>query len=396
MARAWLLILLAAAVTAPAIVLRLSGTHAHLEPGVAAMVFGGAILGAAFLLTWAAEVAEMDVSQGLALAFLALVAVLPEYAVDLYFAWKAASHPEYTAYATANMTGANRLLIGVAWPLIVILYWVRGRRTQLTLPADRAVELVFLTLATVYSFVIPLKGTLSLLDMVVLVGLFVAYMWKIAGAEAKEPELVGPALALAGLRPAVRRLTIAAFFVFSAAVIVGSAEPFAEALVLAGRRSGIDEFLLVQWLAPLASEAPEIVIACILTLKGDAQAGMGAMVSSKVNQWTLLVGTLPFVYSVALGRVGVLHLDSRQVEEILLTSAQSLFGIAVLCNLRLSIFEGLVLFVLFTSQLFFPDPSVRYGFAIVYAALAIATLMRNRTDLLGLLRAGLRPPPSHR
>jgi cation:H+ antiporter len=395
MTRAWLLIVLAAAVTVPAIALRLSSTHAHLEPGVAAMIFGGAILGAAFLLTWAAEVAEMDVSQGLALAFLALVAVLPEYAVDLYFAWKAASHPEYTAYATANMTGANRLLIGVAWPLIVVLYWVRSRRTQLTLPADRAVELVFLTLATVYSFVIPLKGTLSLVDMVVFVGLFVAYMWRIAGAEAKEPDLVGPALALAALRPGGRRLAIVGLFLFSAAVIVGSAEPFAEALVLAGRRSGIDEFLLVQWLAPLASEAPEIVIACILTLKGDAQAGMGAMVSSKVNQWTLLVGTLPFVYSVALGHPGALHLDSRQVEEILLTSAQSLFGIAVLCNLRLSIGEGFVLFVLFVSQLFFPDPSVRYGFALVYAALALATLMRNRRDMRVLLRAAVHPvhPP---
>src|SRR6266404_4333379 len=145
MARAWFLILLAAVVTVPAIVLRLSGTHAQLEPGVAAMVFGGAILGAAFLLTWAAEVAEMDISQGLALAFLALVAVLPEYAVDLYFAAKAATHPEYTAYATANMTGANRLLIGVAWPLIVVLYRLGGRRSELRLPADRAVELVFLS-----------------------------------------------------------------------------------------------------------------------------------------------------------------------------------------------------------------------------------------------------------
>src|SRR5215468_921382 len=129
MARQRLLILIAFAVTVPAIVTRVTGTH--LQPGTAALAFGGAILGAAFLLTWAAEVAEMDVSQGLALAFLALVAVLPEYAVDLYFAWKAAAHPEYTSYATANMTGANRLLIGIAWPLIVVLYRLGGRRSEL-------------------------------------------------------------------------------------------------------------------------------------------------------------------------------------------------------------------------------------------------------------------------
>jgi len=391
MARHWFLICLAVAVTVPAIVLRIGGIHPA-QPVITAALFGGAIVGGAFLLTWAAEVAELDISQGLALSFLALVAVLPEYAVDLYFAWKAAAHPEYTAYAAANMTGANRLLIGIAWPLIVLLYWLHTRRTELKLPATRAVELVFLTLATIYSFVIPLKGTISLLDTVVLIGIFAAYMWRIAQAEAEEPDLVGPALALAAFRPAARRASIAGIFLFSAAVILGSAEPFAEALIDVGRRTGIDEFLLVQWLAPLASEAPEVVIACILTLKGDAQAGMGAMVSAKVNQWTLLVGTLPLVYSAGLAAPGALHLDSRQVEEIALTAAQSLFAVAVLSNLRLSIFEALVLFVLFASQLLIPSPTVRYGFALIYGALGIATLVRNRKDLSRFFHAGLRAP----
>jgi cation:H+ antiporter len=389
MTRNWLWIASAVAFTVPALTVRLLGTH--LQAGAEALLFGVAILAGAFLLTWAAEVAEMDVSQGLALAFLALVAVLPEYAVDLYFAWKAASHPEYTAYATANMTGANRLLIGIAWPLIVFLYWFRSRRGNLELPRERAVELLFLSAATLYSFVIPLKGTISLLDMVVLVACFVGYMWRIARAEAKEPELVGPALALAALQPALRRAMVLLFFVFSAAVILSSAEPFAEALVRLGRQRGIDEFLLVQWLAPLASEAPEIVIACILTMKGQAQAGMGAMVSSKVNQWTLLVGTLPLVYSVSLGHPGALHLDSRQVEEILLTSAQSLFAVAVISNLRLSLLEASVLLVLFASQLLFPNPTVRYGFALVYLILSVVMLVRNRHELGQFLRAGWAP-----
>jgi cation:H+ antiporter len=390
MRRYWLLILGAVLATVPATVLRWGGVH--VDAPVEAGVFGVGILGAAFLLTWAAEVAEMDISQGLALAFLALVAVLPEYAVDLYFAAAAASRPEYTAYATANMTGANRLLIGVAWPVIVVLYWLRTGRRELRLPDSRAVEMVFLSLATLYAFLIPFKGTLSLLDTVVFVGLFVGYMWRIAQSGAGEPDLVGPALAVASLRPANRRALVVGIFVFAALVILASAEPFAEALVHLGRGHGIDEFLLVQWLAPLASEAPEIVIACILTTKGDAQAGMGAMVSSKVNQWTLLIGTLPLVYSVALGRPGALHLDPRQIEEILLTTTQSLFGLAVLCNMTLSLFEAAVLFVLFVSQLFFPDPLVRYAFCLVYATLGVALLMRKRTAALRLFRAGLRRP----
>lgn len=384
-----LAILLAFLASAPALVLRLTGTH--LAPGTEAITYGTAILGAAFLLTWASELAQLDVAQGLALAVLALVAVLPEYAVDLYFAWQAPHHPEYTAYATANMTGANRLLIGIAWPLIIFLYWFKTRRRQLLLPESRSVELSFLSLATLYSFVIPLKGTISLLDTVVLVGCFAAYMWRIAQAEVHEPDLVGPAAVLALLPPASRRVVVVVFFVYAAACIIGSAEPFAEGLIATGRSAGIDEFLLVQWLAPLASEAPEVVIACILTLKGDAQAGMGAMISSKVNQWTLLVGTLPLVYSISLGQPGALHLDARQTEEILLTAAQSAFACAVLANLRLSVIEATVLLVLFVTQLLQPDPTIRYVFCGVYVALALLTFTRQRAALPALFRSGLMP-----
>jgi cation:H+ antiporter len=385
----WLPILASALLTLPALVLRFGALHT--APGFEAVLFGIAILGAAFLLTWAAEVAQVDISQGLALAFLALIAVLPEYAVDLYFAWRAAHQPEYTAYATANMTGANRLLIGIAWPLIIGLYWWRGSGRELELPRSRCVELVFLTIATLYSFVIPLKGTISLFDMVVLVGCFVGYMWRIAQGEVEEPELLGPAQALGELRPALRRTAVGLFFVFAAIVIFGSAERFAEALIHVGKNAGIDEFLLVQWLAPLASEAPEVAIACILTLRGDAQAGMGAMVSSKVNQWTLLVGTLPLVYSISAGTPSAIHLDPRQIEEILLTASQSLFAVAVLANLKLTRREGVLLFALFAAQLCFPDTSVRYGFCAAYLALALFTLTRRTKDLPVLFREGLFP-----
>ena len=105
--------ILAVAVTLPWLSLRFQGYHG--EPIVMASLAGLAIVGAAFLLSWAAEAFEKDVSQALALALLALIAVLPEYAVDMVFAWNAASDPSQAAYAIANMTGANRLLIGIGW-----------------------------------------------------------------------------------------------------------------------------------------------------------------------------------------------------------------------------------------------------------------------------------------
>jgi cation:H+ antiporter len=47
-----------------------------------------AVVGAAFMLSWAAELAALDISAALAISVLALVAVLPEYAVDFVFAWR--------------------------------------------------------------------------------------------------------------------------------------------------------------------------------------------------------------------------------------------------------------------------------------------------------------------
>jgi len=184
---------------------------------------------------------------------------------------------------------------------------------------------------------------------------------------------------------------VALIFVFSATAIFASAERFAEALIQLGKATGLDEFLLVQWLAPLASEAPEVAIACILTLRGDAQAGMGAMVSSKVNQWTLLVGTLPLVYSISAGAPLALHLDARQVEEMLLTAAQSLFAVGILANLRISLVEVAGLFVLFTAQLVYPDTYVRYGFCAAYFVLGVITMLRRWRDLPVLFREGLLP-----
>ena len=88
---ALLYMVLAFLLTVPALFLKWTG--AHVSHATEAGLFGLAILGAAFLISWAAEVAQKDISQGLAVAILALIAVLPEYAVDMVLACKAASDP---------------------------------------------------------------------------------------------------------------------------------------------------------------------------------------------------------------------------------------------------------------------------------------------------------------
>lgn len=378
----WLWIAIAALVGIPAIVLRLGDVE--LDPQFAAIAFGIAIVGGAFLLTWAADAAQKEISQTLALAFLALIAVLPEYAVDIYFAWTAGTDPHYASYAAANMTGANRLLIGIGWPLIALLFWKKRRQRAVVVGKGQAVELSFLVLATIYSFVIPIKGTLSLVDSVVLISLFALYFWTSSRAERVEPELVGPSAAIAALPRQWSRLATAFFFILPAGIILAAAEPFAEGLIATGKSAGIDEFIMVQWMAPLASEAPEILIAAIFTLRGSATAALAVLISSKVNQWTLLIGSLPVAYCISSGGIGALPLDARQVEEVLLTGAQSAFAIAILARLRFSLSAATILFLLFATQLVFTMPMVRWGYAGAYLFLALVLLLQDGERRRGL------------
>lgn len=357
----------------------------HPAPPQEALLFGFAIFGAAFILSWAAEAAQMDMSAALATAILALICVLPEYAVDMFFSFHAATEPHYAQYAAANMTGANRLVIGLAWPAVFLIAAVRSRGKPIRLDPARRTEVVFLGLATLYSFVPPLHHrSLNLFDTAVFLALFAGYAWRVSKAESHEPELVGPAALVGGLPRTQRRLTTLGLFLFAAFVIFTSAERFADALVHTGIQWGIDEFLLVQWLAPLASEAPEFIVAFLWAAHGDAAAGLGALVSSAVNQWTLLVGMIPIAYSVGLGRAGALPLDLQQRHEILLTGCQSLLAVAILLNLRMSWYGAVTLLALFLAQLFAAE--VRIYFALLYAVLGVLVLLRDRRNFWSVLR----------
>src|SRR6476646_4071889 len=179
-----LAIALALAASLPGLAVGLGGSHPSRLGGVA--LFGIAIVGAAFLLAWGAEALQLDVSRGLALAVLALIAVLPEYVVDFTFAAKAGGNPEkYAPLALANMTGSNRLLIGVGWAAVVLIAAWRLTRTarqqgyegpvdtEVHLDRSHSIEIAFLAIATLYSLTLPLKHNLTLFDAGVLVLLFV-------------------------------------------------------------------------------------------------------------------------------------------------------------------------------------------------------------------------------
>ena len=382
--------LITAIFISPAVVLRIVGWH--LDPVEALLIYGAAVVSASFLLAWGAEAAQIDVSGGLAIAVLALVAVLPEYAVDLYYAYVSGHNPDYTQYAAANMTGSNRLLMGLGWPVVVLVGILVARKTGATkstglvLEATNRVELGFLLIAGVVAFVIPATGQIHLVLGLALLAWFAFYLYKVSHGDVEEPDLIGTAAALGELPDRSRRVVVIGMVLVSGAVILLCAKPFADNLVSAGTELGIDRFLLVQWLAPLASEAPEFIIATIFAARGKGTAAIATLISSKVNQWTLLIGSLPIAHLLGGGGFD-LSLDSRQVEEVLLTATQTLMGIALILALRFSRASAWALLVLFVVQFPLASTQGRLVLCAVYAVVAIAGLVINRRHLIATVRA---------
>lgn len=365
------------------------GFDKHLSSPWNAIAPGIAIFGAAYILSWAAELAQFEIPQSLAIAFLALVAVLPEYAVDMYFAWTAGKDPSYIHFATANMTGSNRLLIGVGWAAVVFAYFFKTKKGEVCLEPESKNEILSLTLATLYCFIIPFKKTISWVDSIFLLSIFGFYISHAIQSKHKEPEIEGPIVALAQWPRPQRIVITLLFFFFSGYTIYISAEPFAEGILEMGRHWGIEEFILVQWLAPLASESPEFIVAILFALRANASASLGTLISSKVNQWTLLIGMLPLVYNLSAGHLHPMPMDTRQAEEIFLTAAQSLFGLVIIVNLRFSITEALLLFSLFVTQLFFTSTEARTIYAFLYIALSVGwffVVKDNRRSFLQLFK----------
>ncbi|EJN60593.1 sodium:calcium antiporter [Halogranum rubrum] len=401
--------------TVPWLVFYATGMHHAESTSTLAVVgvSGLAVLGASFLLAWGAETAEKDVPRAFALAILAVLAVAPEYAVDALFAWQAGAQAgtpagrEAANLAVANMTGANRILIGLGWSGIALFSIWRAQKTNdaaveqndgfladaVKLDRSIATEILFLSAATLYAFLVPLGNGIDIIDMVVLVGIYVTYIAIIIRGDVEESEAhVGVPAHLQQYPKARRIATVLTLFAFSGFLIFTAVEPFAHGLEELGKGIGIPPFFMIQWIAPLASESPELIVVAYLVNKARSTAAFNALISSKLNQWTLLIGTLVVVYSIALGRYGVLPFDQKQAGEIWITAAQSFFALAVLINFRISVREAIAILVLFVSQVAvefyfirtvpsFDTYNILIAYTAVYMVLGVAMFATRLSDV---------------
>ena len=326
------------------------------------------ILAAALLIAWAAESAQFFIAQGFALAILAWLQTLPEFAVEAVLAWK-----QQVPLLMANLTGALRLLTGLGWPMIyaTAALFHRSRRQgplgRITLADEQCVEVVGLLAAMVYTFVIWWKASLDLLDAAVLIAIYIAYLIILQRMPATEPEkiddLEGIPRAIVTARRGARTAVIVLFFVAGGALIYYMAEPFLASLLAVSASLGLPNFVFIQWVAPFVSEFPEKVSAFYWARTVDrASMALMNMVSSNINQWTLLAAMLPITYSLSRGAVSAIPLDGEQEIELLMTLGQSILGAIFLIDMQLACREAAGLFGLWLLQFLFspvaPGPGV--------------------------------------
>ena len=344
------------------------------------------ILAASMLIAWAAESAQFFIAQGVALAILAWLQTLPEFAVEAVLAWK-----QEVPLLLANLTGALRLLTGLGWPMIyfVAAYFHRrntGRRmNEIRLAEEHCVEVVGLLAALVWGFVVWIKGTLNVIDAAILIAVYLVYLWVLrhmptAGHEdIDELERIPRAIVTAPRK--WRILAIAALFCVGGGLIYATAEPFLGSLLAVSTVVGIPNFVFVQWVAPFVSEFPEKVSAFYWarTVERASMALMN-MVSSNINQWTLLAAMLPIVYSMSRGTPSTIPLDEQQSLELLLTLGQSLLSALFLIEMRLAWWEAAGLFGLWIVQFGFTTAvhDVIAAIYFVWALVEIARLLKQR------------------
>ena len=329
------------------------------------------ILGSAFVVAWGAEAAQFYVSQGLALALLAWIQVLPEFAVEAVISWN-----RDIPLMTANFTGALLLLTGLGWPTIWTVYavsrWRRGRRDvwkPIELDEEHAAEVVGLMPALLYWAWIIYKGSLGVLDSAVLLALYAGYLVVVNRIPPKEHEEIEDVAAVAriviGLAPLRRKLAIAALFLVGGAVLYLTAQPFLTSMIGLATVLGVSQFVFVQWVAPFLSELPEFMTTSYWARsRGKAGMALMNMVSSNVNQWTVLAAMIPIVYSLSLGHPSSVPIEEHRVE-LMLTLLQVTLGMVILANLNFQAYEAIGLLALWFVQ--FLVPHWREEVAIVYA-----------------------------
>ena len=317
---------------------------------------GPAIILASLMIAWGAEAAQFFIAQGIALAVLALLQTLPEFAIEAVLAAK-----RELPFLLANLTGALQLLTGLGWPLIYFAASRAYRRDRkspmrvIRLADEQCVQILSLLAGVLYEFFVWWKGALTVYDSLPLLLIYVAYLWIMRRLPPSEQEDVDEIAAIPrAIVRAPRRIritTILGLFIAGGLAVFLFADPFLYGLGGLAAATGISSFVFIQWVAPMVSEAPEGISAYFWARDHErASIGLMNLVSSNISQWTLMAAMLPVVLSFASNGIAGIPFDSNQSREMLLTLSQSLLAVLFLMDMEVAWWEVAGLFLLWATQ----------------------------------------------
>jgi cation:H+ antiporter len=376
----------ASACAALGVAIHLAGRAVPVQ--LATVGLGVGLVGAAFMLAWAADAGESVFSGGLVLAVVALATVLPELVIEVRFAYIQA-----TELVTANLTGATRLLLTGATVLPLAVGMLARRRGEVAPPIllgpNRRLELGMLLLAALFAIQLAVRGAVTVFDGVVLVLLYLLYTRRVQGTPEEEAAVVGVAAGLISLPQQYQRPAITALIVVAGSVVLLIANPFADALLATGTSIGIDPYILIQSVVPVATEAPEFVVVAVLVANHRPAQGMAVFLAASVSQWTLGLGSLPIAFLAGGGGIS-LPLAAREQLELGLTVAVTLYLVAALATLRPERFEAYLFTAVFVVNLVHHAAIVRFASMFVLLAFAIDLFISRRRLVLPLFRAVFR------
>jgi cation:H+ antiporter len=332
---------------------------------------------AAMMIAWGAETAQFFMAQGFALAILAWLQTMPEFAVEAVLAWR-----QRTDLLLSNLAGALQLLTGLGWPMIYAAAAQKHRQREhqplhrIRLGPEHGVQIVALLICLMYGFLLWAKNSLHLIDSVFLVALYGGYLYVLGKLPSKShddvEDLPSVLRAIVTASKPLRIAGITALFAAGGVLIYVLAEPFLESVLSLALRLGLSSFVAIKWIAPFVSEFPEKVSALkwARTPEGASMALMN-MVSSNINQWTLLAAMLPLVLSISRRHVSGLVFDQQQSLELLMTLGQALLGALFLIAMELVWWEAAALFALWAVQF---AASVAPGAIAVQVHWAVASI----------------------
>jgi cation:H+ antiporter len=262
----------------------------------------------------------------------------------------------------------------------------------LELGPPQRVDLGVLAMAAVWALRPTLRGKVTLLDAVVLISLYVFYLHRVAGSDGEAPEMIGVASSLAELPAERRRRWSGGLLLYSALVILLTAVPFSNAVLGSGALIGISPYLLLQWLVPVATETPELVVAIVLLMHGRGGQSIAVLLAGAVSQYTLALGTLPIAFLAGAG-AGPLPLQPREQIELFLTAGIALYAVSALVRLRLNRGDASIMLMLFAIQFLLPSVFTRVALGVIFMALALDVFLAEGRRGLPALVSALRSRP---